>query len=201
MSAAFVLMSHSAEARSRYHHAAKQHHGVKKVSLQVNKYRLSRSVRIGKKFSHAKRHRIASSRSVSLAGVTPVLASKARQIASDCGSSIISAVSRRGIRSNHPAGRAVDMRGNPSCIYAHLKGWPGGYSTDYAAVSHVHISYNPGGQEWGMHFTHGGGHSYRRYAAGGSRRHVARSFARADFQQSGVQQSSPVAVATLHKPQ
>ena len=64
----------------------------------------------------------ARSGSVSLAGVTPVLAAKAREIASSCGSSVISAVSRRGNRSNHPIGRAVDMRGNPSCIYAHLKG-------------------------------------------------------------------------------
>ena len=92
--------------------------------------------------------------SISLSGVTPVLAAKAREIVAGCGSVVISTISSRGHRSNHPIGRAVDVRGNPSCVYAHLKGWPGGYSTDYAAVQHVHISYNPGGREWGMHFAH-----------------------------------------------
>ena len=93
-------------------------------------------------------------KSVSLTGVTPVLAAKAREIEAECGSVIISAVSQRPNRSDHPAGRAVDIQGNAACIYAHLKDWPGGYSTDYAAVQHVHISYNPGGREWGMHFAH-----------------------------------------------
>jgi hypothetical protein len=95
--------------------------------------------------------------SVSLAGVTPVLAAKAREIVANCGSVIISTIAPRPIQSNHPIGRAVDLRGNPGCIYAHLKGWPGGYSTDYAAAKHVHISYNPGGQEWGLRFVHGNG--------------------------------------------
>ena len=93
-------------------------------------------------------------RSVSLAGVTPILAAKAREIMTSCGSVVVSAISRRPNRSNHPIGRAVDMVGNPTCIYAHLKGWPGGYSTDYSAVRHVHISYNPNGQEWGVRFAH-----------------------------------------------
>jgi hypothetical protein len=93
-------------------------------------------------------------RSVSLAGVTPVLVAKTREIMSSCGSIVVSAVARRPNRSNHPIGRAVDLVGNPTCIYAHLKGWPGGYSTDYSAVRHVHISYNPGGQEWGVRFAH-----------------------------------------------
>ena len=88
------------------------------------------------------------------------------------------------------------MRGNPSCIYAHLKGWPGGYSTDYAAVQHVHISYNPGGQEWGLHFAHGGGH-YRstRYAS----RPVAYRYARLTRQGAG--QTLVLYAASLHQPQ
>ena len=105
--------------------------------------------------------------SVSLEGVTPVLAAKAREIEANCGSVIISAVSKRPIRSNHPSGRAVDVEGNPECVYAHLKDWPGGYSTDYSAVRHVHISYNPGGQEWGLRFAHGQHHGVR-YAEPGS---------------------------------
>jgi hypothetical protein len=96
-------------------------------------------------------------RSVSLAGITPVLVAKTKEIVTACGSVVISAVSPRGIQSNHPIGRAVDLKGNPGCIYAHLKDWPGGYSTDYSIVQHVHISYNPGGQEWGLRFVHGNG--------------------------------------------
>lgn len=63
----------------------------------------------------------------------------------------------------HASGNAVDMQGNPTCIYAHLHGWPGGYSTDYSRVRHVHISYDAaGGREMGLRFAHGGGHKHRR---------------------------------------
>jgi hypothetical protein len=157
----FVLTNSPAEARTRHDHVSNSHRTHTTESTQVRKYRASRSgvvekKRAYKKHAYAKKRTHARSGSVSLAGVTPVLAAKAREIASACGSSVISAVSRRGNRSNHPIGRAVDMRGNPSCIYAHLKGWPGGYTTDYRSAGHVHISYNPGGQEWGMRFAHGG---------------------------------------------
>jgi hypothetical protein len=108
----------------------------------------------------------------SLAGVTPVLAAKAREIVAVCGSIVISAVAGRPNRSNHPGGRAVDLQGNPACIYDHLQGWLGGYSTDYATApggKHVHVSWNPGGQEWGARFVHRHGksryaHRHRRYA-------------------------------------
>lgn len=66
--------------------------------------------------------------------------------------------------SNHALRRAVDVQGNPACIYRHLKGWPGGFSTDYARAPggpHVHISYNRG-REWGLRFAHRG--YSRRYA-------------------------------------
>jgi hypothetical protein len=53
---------------------------------------------------------------------------KLEEIIADCGSVVISTISARGNRSNHPIGRAFDLQGNPGCIYAHLKGWPGGYS-------------------------------------------------------------------------
>jgi hypothetical protein len=101
-------------------------------------------------------------RSVSLSGiVSPELVTKAREIVSACGSAIVSARAGRGYRSNHPIGRAVDLRGNPWCIYAHLRGWPGGVSIDYASAPggpHVHVSYNPGGQEWGLRFRHNHAH-------------------------------------------
>jgi hypothetical protein len=169
------------------------HKSIHHYSFKVGhlRYRVTDSHR-GKQ--HA--HRVATARSLSLAGVTPVLAAKARQIVSACGSTIISTISARGHRSNHPIGRAVDMRGNPSCIYAHLKGWPGGYSTDYRAVQHVHISYNPGGQEWGLHFAHGGRHYHRatRYAGGPA----MRSYARLSRESSG--QTLMLYVGKSHQP-
>jgi hypothetical protein len=104
---------------------------------------------------------------ISLHRVTPTLADKAREIMRECGSVVVSAVSPRGNRSNHPIGRAVDLRGNPKCIYVKLKGWPGGVSTDYASAPggpHVHVSYNPGGQEWGLRFAHRRAPQRARYA-------------------------------------
>jgi hypothetical protein len=171
----FVLTTSPAEARTRHDHVSKSHHALITETTQVRKYRVSRSgtvekKRAYKKHASAKKKTHARSGSVSLAGVTPVLAAKARAISAACGSSVISAVSRRGNRSNHPIGRAVDMRGNPSCIYAQLKGWPGGYTTDYRSAGHVHISYNPGGQEWGLRFAHGGhSHSATRVASARAR--------------------------------
>jgi len=142
---AILLPPDGAEARSRSHQGGKHHHVLKK------------------KHAHDVPRR--AGRSVSLSGITPVLAAKAREIVADCGSLVISTISARGNRSNHPLGRAVDLRGNPGCIYAHLKGWPGGYSTDYSAVAHVHVSYNPEGQEWGLRFAHNGySHRGTRYA-------------------------------------
>jgi hypothetical protein len=152
---AILLPPDGAEARTRSHYGIKHHLVLKKKHALYLDYR---TARLGSK------HR--TGRSVSLSGITPVLAAKAREIVADCGSLVISTISARGNRSNHPTGRAVDLRGNPGCIYAHLKGWPGGYSTDYSAVAHVHISYNPGGQEWGLRFAHNnhGRHLGTRYA-------------------------------------
>ena len=95
---------------------------------------------------------------VGLNGIVAPLAAKAQEIMSACGSYVASGV-RIGSRvrgsgrlSLHHSGQAVDMVGNPSCIYAQLANWPGGYSTDYSAVRHVHISY--GGSEHGLRFRH-----------------------------------------------
>jgi hypothetical protein len=101
-----------------------------------------------------------------LKGVIAPLAAKAAEIVSTCGSRVVSAVRHTFIAgtrqiSLHASGRAVDMVGNPGCMYALLKGWPGGYSTDYGRVRHVHISYKPGGREWGTRFVHGTRHARR----------------------------------------
>ena len=99
-----------------------------------------------------------------LAGVYAPLEAKAREIEAACGSRVISgrrhtrvAGSRRW--SLHASGRAVDMQGNPGCIYARLRGWSGGYSTDYGRVRHVHVSF--GGREDGLRFVHRSGRRVR----------------------------------------
>jgi len=115
---------------------------------------------------------IASGPSRSLAGVVPELASKAREIAADCGARVISAVRNTYIagtrtKSLHASGRAVDMAGNPSCIARHLANWRGGASNDYHRVAHYHISW--GGYEHGRRFAHGVSRKTRktRYARAG----------------------------------
>ncbi|MDB5580489.1 MAG: hypothetical protein JWR80_5665 [Bradyrhizobium sp.] len=95
-------------------------------------------------------------------GLSGSLAAKVSEIVSSCGSKVISGVRHTRIAgtrhmSLHTSGKAVDMSGNPSCIYSALSGWPGGYSTDYGHMGHVHISYDPdGGREMGLRFRHGG---------------------------------------------
>jgi hypothetical protein len=103
----------------------------------------------------------------SMAGVVPALAAKVAQIQSACpGAHVISSIRHTRIRgtrrlSLHATGEAVDMRGNPSCVYAQLRDWPGGYSTDYGRVRHIHISLAKNGREAGLRFAHGGGKSHR----------------------------------------
>jgi hypothetical protein len=101
-----------------------------------------------------------------LAGVLPALAAKVGEIVATCGSRVVSTVRRTfvaGTRtvSLHASGRAVDIAGNPGCAYSLLRGWPGGYSVDYAAVRHIHLSL--GGREDGVRFVHGGGHRHHRH--------------------------------------
>ncbi len=106
----------------------------------------------------------------SLDAVTPKLAEKAREIIAACGAKVISAY-RPGARvrgygtpslhSRYPA-EAIDMTGDTSCIYPHLRGWAGGYSVDYAAVQHIHISLASDRRERGARFAHYGTRRYAR---------------------------------------
>lgn len=107
--------------------------------------------------------------STSLSGLPGQLIAKVKQIQSACGSKVVSTHRRgartpRGTLSNHALGKAADLQGNPRCIYAKLKGWPGGYSTDYSRAPggpHVHLSFNRH-KEWGLRFAHAGGrHRHR----------------------------------------
>lgn len=100
-----------------------------------------------------------------LAGVYAPLADKAREIEASCGSRVISGVRHTRVRGSgrwslHSSGHAIDIAGNPGCIYARLRGFRGGYSIDYGRVLHVHISL--GGGEDGARFAHYS--SRRRYA-------------------------------------
>lgn len=111
-------------------------------------------------------------------GIVAPLAAKVSEIQTACGSRVVSAVRHTRVAgtrvmSLHASGQAVDMAGNPSCIYSALHGWAGGYSTDYSRVAHVHISW--GGREHGVRFAHGGHRHVRRYAR---HRHVRYAAAR-----------------------
>lgn len=105
----------------------------------------------------------------SMKGIVPGLAAKVAEIQASCpGAHVISTVRHTRIRgtrrlSLHASGEAVDMRGNPSCVYAKLQGWPGGYSTDYGRAKHIHISLSSSGREMGLRFAHGGGHKSHRH--------------------------------------
>lgn len=104
------------------------------------------------------------------AGLVRPLAEKVSEIVSACGSRVISGVRHTRVAgtntvSLHATGQAADIQGNPGCVYQHLQGWAGGYTTDYNRVHHVHVSF--GGREQGLRFVHGG-HSPSRHA----RRHV-----------------------------
>ncbi len=119
---------------------------------QANMQKAHNGPRISKRFSR----RLIRSEGM-LAGVYGPLAAKAMEIEAACGSRVISGVRHTRVRGSgrwslHASGRAVDMAGNPRCIYAHLKGFAGGYSTDYGRVAHVHISL--GGREDGLRFAH-----------------------------------------------
>lgn len=104
------------------------------------------------------------------AGLVGQLQSKLASIQAACpGTHAISGVRHTRIAgtrrmSLHAQGKAVDVHGPYGCIYAQLKGWSGGYSTDAGRVQHIHISYDDGGgREMGLRFAHGGGrrHSWR----------------------------------------
>ena len=88
-------------------------------------------------------------------GLIEPLRQKVLELVAACKTRVISTYCRGGVTPNHRRGLAADVQGDYSCVYAHLKGWPGGYSTDHARVAHVHISYSHR-HEWGLRFAHGG---------------------------------------------
>lgn len=158
LAAALCAASPAAQAQSALEWASRGMTYTERADL----YKSGRKV-IRERFT--RRLMRAESRDGMLAGVSAPLAAKAREISVACGSLVISGV-RSSARvagshrmSLHASGRAVDMRGNPGCIYAHLRGWRGGYSTDYGRVRHVHVSL--GGREDGLRFVHRSGRRVR----------------------------------------
>ena len=134
------------------------------------------AVRTARHIQSRKQHAHQAAPEVAANGLVGPLADKVAEIVKTCGSRLISAVRHTFIAgtrriSLHASGKAADVAGNPSCIYAALKDWKGGYSVDYGRVAHVHLSYDPDGRrEWGARFVHGG---HRRHYAHGHRKHYA----------------------------
>lgn len=108
----------------------------------------------------------------SLAGIVKPLADKITQVASLCPDLRVISTVRPGavVRGSgrpslHRSGKAVDITGNYRCIYAALRTFAGGVSTDAHRVRHVHVSWDPKGREWGRRFAHyRGGAKRTRYA-------------------------------------
>ena len=149
--------------------------GVMQPSLRPSKQRAEREAQQAMAYAPAAvdpvERESKAAPSTSISGIVPELAAKVAQIQSACpGAHVISGIRHTRIRGSgrmslHATGEAVDMRGNPSCVYAQLRDWAGGYSTDYGRVQHVHISLAANGREAGLRFTHGGGRGHRhRYA-------------------------------------
>lgn len=164
----FLVISSSAEARVACNNRgcsdwgpSWRHIAGKRVVYQRRVYRKRR---------YRRRREVSSRRYVYSRGFPAPLVRKVREIKRRCGSRVTSGY-RRGARvrgygtvSNHALRRAYDVSGNPRCIYRVLRGWPGGYSTDYWSAPggpHVHISYNRR-KEWGARFRHRHGRRYAR---------------------------------------
>lgn len=148
----------SARYRARTAHRHAKLHPVSKITFRA-------VLVITKRPTH---HRAGSR---DLRNITPVLAVKIREILGACQTKVVSGYrpsatiagsGHASLHSRFPA-EAVDVAGDPRCIYARLKHWKGGYSVDYAAVRHVHISFAHDRKEHGARFTHH--QSYRHHYA------------------------------------
>ena len=153
-----IALSYNAQAKPRFEIGGSLNRDDRYPhTMDVRGWKKEQPVRPFRK-AHKRPHKAVKSAGI-LAGIVAPLAAKATEIVSDCGARVISGVRHTFVAgthrmSLHAFGRAVDISGPPSCILAHLRGWPGGYSTDYRAVRHTHVSYEPGGREWGARFAH-----------------------------------------------
>lgn len=174
-----VLFVSGSEAEARVYHYAKHQHITHRTAHSKHWVTGYKSIHHHHRYSarhhyRAKHYTFRASRGSTALNVVTPLAAKAVEIVGACRARVVSAfrpgakVAGTNHQSLHAVHKAVDVAGDPACIYSHLQGWPGGYSKDYSRVRHVHISYEPGGREWGARFVHGGGrhhhHYYHRYA-------------------------------------
>jgi uncharacterized protein YcbK (DUF882 family) len=119
----------------------------------------------------ARRHYAVARRDVSTAGLPRPLVAAIRRVQATCPDFRVISAYRPGARvrgsgrlSLHARHRAADIAGgNYRCAYRVLANFPGGMTTDAWRAKHIHLSWQPGGQEWGLRFAHGGG-GHRRYA-------------------------------------
>lgn len=155
--------------------------------------RIARAIGFGVGQNVYQRRSVAA-RGVSVAGLVAPLAAKLASIQAACpGTVAVSGVRHTYIAgtrriSLHASGKAVDVHGPYGCIYAELRGWAGGYSTDAGRVRHIHISYDAdGGREMGLAFRHGGhrhARKHHRYRRAGHHRHSRHATARRAFPQN-----------------
>jgi hypothetical protein len=161
VAAGLVLVASTASAYNKHRHHAHSKH------LQVShlQTRHDASRRIALTRHHVSHHvrREARYGDSPLGCLPEELRAKVVEIVEACGSHVLRTFTHGAViagtshLSEHAFCRAADLAGNPSCIYAHLHGFKGGYSTDYARMAHVHVSWHPGGWEQGVRFVHGGG--------------------------------------------
>lgn len=166
-----------------HHRKAKRHRSVRRHARGSHfSYRRHRAAKFAYRARQARlhawrhhrraalRHRHAVPRnSVSTAGLPRPLVAAIHRVQAACpGFRVISAY-RPGARirgsgrlSLHARNKAADIAGgNYRCAYRVLAGFPGGMTTDAGRAKHIHLSWDPGGREWGLRFAHGG---HRRYA-------------------------------------
>jgi hypothetical protein len=153
----------SAYVKHRHHHAQNKqakaiHHASHLLHHAQNKQ--------AKAFHHAshllRRAHAVHPEAAPLGCLPAELRAKVVEIVGVCGSHVIRTFTPGALifgthyLSEHAFCRAADLAGNPTCIYAHLRGFRGGVTTDYARMAHVHVSWHPGGWEQGVRFVHRG---------------------------------------------
>jgi hypothetical protein len=167
--------------RHVHHRTASRQRSVRRYARSRYSFRRYRAARFAYRARQARlhawrhhrraalRHRVVRRSSVSTAGLPRPLVAAIRRVQVACpGFRVISAfrpgarVRGSGRLSLHARHRAADIAGgNYRCAYRVLAGFPGGMSTDAGRIRHIHLSWEPGGREWGLRFAHGG---HRRYA-------------------------------------
>jgi len=158
VAAGLVLVASTASAYNKHRHHA---HGRHLQARHETSHRIALDRHHG---SHHVRHEAKFGNSP-LGCLPAELRAKVVEIVEACGSHVLRTFTQGALIagtnhvSEHAFCRAADLAGNPSCIYAHLHGFRGGYSTDYARMAHVHMSWHPGGIEQGARFVHGYGHA------------------------------------------